>query len=355
MSDARMLVVSESFSLERGGAARVGRLIAGVVRDNEWDARLLALGDQFSVADFRLPSRVACGSRSKFILDCWCSALACTHFIYNHPGIARAHLRTPLINRPFAVWMLGIDAWGERMRGNYGKIVGAADQLIAISSFTRARAAEIVPRAREAAVCWPATEEDEVAQRQQEVRGPPTVLIFSRIDKSELQKGHLELIEAWPTVQSAVPEARLLIAGGGDGLEILRSLASSSSAARGIEFTGFLTQEQASTLWSRAHVFAMPSRQEGFGIVYVEAMRQSLPVIASVHDAGQEVNAHDVTGFNVNLDRPGELADRIILLLRDAALAQRMGRAGVSRWREHFSWSAFRRRLEPIIGDFLSR
>lgn len=325
------------------------------MREKGWDARLVALGDQSPVADLQLPARAAAGNRGKFALECWRGVFDCTHFIYNHVGIARAHLRTPFYVRPFAVWLLGIDAWGDRMRGDYGRTMRAADQLISISSFTRERAAEAVPRVREAAVCWLGTEEDEVAPREEEPNAPPTVLILSRIDKSELQKGHLELIEAWPTVRSAVPEARLLIAGGGNGFEMLRSLAAASSAACGIEFTGFLTQAQANALWARADVFAMPSRQEGFGLVYIEAMRHGLPVIASVHDAGQEVNAHDVTGFNVNLDRPGELAERIILLLRNTDLAQRMGMAGMSRWREHFRWSAFKRRLDPIIAGFARR
>jgi phosphatidylinositol alpha-1,6-mannosyltransferase len=99
----------------------------------------------------------------------------------------------------------------------------------------------------------------------------------------------------------------------------------------------------------------MPSRQEGFGIVYVEAMRHGLPIIASVHDAGQEVNMDQVTGFNIDLDRPGELAERVILLLRDANLAQWMGIAAAARWREHFAWTAFRKRLEPILAEFLRR
>jgi phosphatidyl-myo-inositol dimannoside synthase len=353
MNGPRMLLASESFSRERGGAARVARLTAGIARDKQWDARLVALGDHVPVVDFRLPSKASAGSRRKFILECWRSTLDRTHFIYNHAGIAKAHLRTPRCHRPFAVWILGTDAWGDRMRGDYGRIVRGADQVIAISSFTRDRASDIVPRAREAAVCWLATEEDELAQQEQEPNAPPTVMILSRIDKSEMQKGHLELIETWPTVRSAVPDARLLIAGGGNGFETLRSLAKASSAAAGIEFTGFLTQAQADALWSKAHLFAMPSRQEGFGIVYVEAMRHGLPVIASVHDAGQEVNIDQVTGFNVDLDRPRELAERIILLLRDADLARRMGMSAAARWREHFAWSAFRKRLEPILAEFL--
>jgi phosphatidylinositol alpha-1,6-mannosyltransferase len=72
----------------------------------------------------------------------------------------------------------------------------------------------------------------------------------------------------------------------------------------------------------------MPSRGEGFGLIYIEAMRRGLPVIASVHDAAPEVNLDNVTGYNVDLDRPDELPDRITRLLGDPDHAAALGRAG---------------------------
>jgi phosphatidylinositol alpha-1,6-mannosyltransferase len=349
----RILIASESFSLERGGAARVGRLMAGFAVDQHWSARLLALGDPTPIGDLGLPSRTAAGSRVRFAADCWTGGLSATHFVYNHLGIARAHCRLPLLRRPFAIWLLGFDAWGDRMLGDYGRTAAAADQLISISEVTRRRGAERRPEVANAAVCWLATQEDELPPRRPAPAGPPTVLILSRIDRSEMQKGHLELIEAWPAVRAAVPDARLLIAGGGDGLDMLRALAASSPAAAGIEFLGFVSQPSVEEAWSRAHVYAMPSRQEGFGLVYIEAMRQGVPVLASVHDAGQEINAHGVTGYNVDLDRSGDLVEHLVALLTDFGTARRMGEAGQARWRQHFCRSAFFRRLRPILANFL--
>jgi phosphatidyl-myo-inositol dimannoside synthase len=98
-------------------------------------------------------------------------------------------------------------------------------------------------------------------------------------------------------------------------------------------------------IWKSTVVFAMPSRGEGFGLSYIEAMRWGVPVIASTHDAGREVNIHNETGLNVDLEHQSELADALIELLRDRDLARRMGAAGQRRWREHFCYSAFRKRF----------
>ena len=349
----KLLVASESFSLERGGAARVGRLLARLAADIGLDADLLALSDSQPTTDFNLSSRTAAGSRADFAFRCWTGGVTRSHFIYNHVGMARAHCLLPMLRRPYAVWMLGINVWSPRMRGDYGRSVEEASLLLSISDFTRRRAAELLPSARRAKVCWLATEEDDILKEPNDLGGPPTVLILARVDASEMRKGHVELIDCWPSVTAAIPDARLLIAGGGDGLDLLRAQADASAAASNIEFTGFLPQGQIDALWSRAHVFAMPSRQEGFGLVYIEAMRRGLPVIASTQDAGQEINLHGVTGFNADLDREGDLARRIIELLSDRARARQFGENGREHWRANFCFSSFRRRMEPILTEFL--
>ena len=331
----------------------MGRLLAQLAADIGLEADLLALSDREPTRDFGLPARTAAGGRADFAFRCWTSGITRSHFIYNHVGMARAHCLLPMLRRPYAVWMLGINVWSPRMRGDYGRSVEEASLLLSISDFTRRRAAEFLPSARRARVCWLATEEDEIPEASSDLGRSPTVLILARVDASEMRKGHVELIDCWPSVMAEIPDARLLIAGGGDGLDLLRAQAGASAAASNIEFTGFLPQSQIDALWSRAHVFAMPSRQEGFGLVYIEAMRRGLPVIASTEDAGQEINLHGVTGYNADLDREGDLARRIVELLSDRARARQFGENGREHWRANFCFSAFRRRMEPILTEFL--
>ena len=97
----------------------------------------------------------------------------------------------------------------------------------------------------------------------------------------------------------------------------------------------------------------MPARGEGLGLAYLEAMRQGIAIVASVHDAAPEINLHGVTGYNIDLDQPRDLARRLVELLRDRALRDRMGAAGRDRWHAHFRYSAFRDRVQPILRSFL--
>jgi phosphatidylinositol alpha-1,6-mannosyltransferase len=73
-----------------------------------------------------------------------------------------------------------------------------------------------------------------------------------------------------------------------------------------------------------------------------------------MQDAGQEINLGGVTGYNVDLEREGELARRTIELLSNKALARQFSENGREHWRANFCFSAFRRRMEPIMAEFLA-
>ena len=169
-------------------------------------------------------------------------------------------------------------------------------------------------------------------------------------------KGHDELFRAWPAVLAAVPDAVLTVVGTGPALPQFRKLAAELGLPENqVEFRGFVPEADMPKVWAETTVFAMPSRGEGFGLVYIEAMRHSVPVIGSVHDAAPEVNLDGVTGYNVDLTRPADLTERLIHLLRNRDEASRLGANGFRRWQAEFRYSAFRSRFGPILDRFLTR
>ena len=148
---------------------------------------------------------------------------------------------------------------------------------------------------------WLGTEEDEPLERGKSVDSRPTALILGRLDDTPW-KGHHRLIDAWPAVVEAIPAARLLIVGGGPGLPAARERAQASAARDSIELRGFVPEAEIETVWNRASVLAMPSTEEGFGLVFVEAMRRGVPILTSTQDAGAEVGVDQlVFGMPNNL------------------------------------------------------
>lgn len=343
------VLVAESLAPGNGGICRVARLIARTLQTLSTPSRAVVLSDVTASPDLSIVSACCAKSRAKFVSRVQLASLSRNRFVYDSPSLARAHCRVPLLKRPSMVFMHGIEIW-EGARPEHLKTLRDASMTICVSSYSLQRARQHHGGFDNARVCWLATEEDDLPATPRKLDGPPTALILGRID--EQYKGHRELIECWPRVVDSVPGAKLVIAGRGPRFDEMKSLASSSPVGQHIELPGFVPESQIDALWARTSVMVMPSRGEGFGLVYIEAMRWGIPVIASIHDAGAEVNVDGVTGYNINKDAPEELPERIIQLLQNADLAQTLGHAGQQRWRQHFRLSSFVSRFSPFLSEF---
>jgi phosphatidylinositol alpha-1,6-mannosyltransferase len=171
---------------------------------------------------------------------------------------------------------------------------------------------------------------------------------------SERYKGHDELLAAWPAIRARVPDAQLVFVGDGDDIARLRGRAEELRIADAVVFTGFVSDDVLRGIYRRAAVFAMPSTGDGFGLVYLEAMAHRLPCIGSIHDAAGEIISNGETGFLVDQSDTSVIADRLIALLCDDSRRLQMGQSGYRRWREHFTYEQFARRMVDLIESTLA-
>jgi glycosyltransferase involved in cell wall biosynthesis len=98
-------------------------------------------------------------------------------------------------------------------------------------------------------------------------------------------------------------------------------------------------------------VFALPSRAEGFGLVYLEAMACGKPVIGGAHGGAPEVVEDGKTGYLVQHGDAGQLATSLETLLADPALAKQMGARGRERVERDFRFSVFAQSLNKILRE----
>lgn len=347
-----LTVAAQTFLGLRGGIARVSQLTARVALEAGYPTSLLSVQNEAGSFQGSRNWRGCGGSRVRFVAGCWKAGLAGDRIFYDQLGSARAHIHPRSLARSCGVWVHGIEVW-EQLRADRLRAAHRMSFMLANSHFTRERAIDYHKVFESARVCWLGTSEDELPEAPAPLDGPPTVFILGRLDAVDMAyKGHKELIEIWPSVVAGAPGARLVIVGTGPSLDWHRGLAASSPCAALIDVVGLEPESALAERWRKAIVFAMPSRGEGFGLTYIEAMRWGVPVIASTHDAGSEVNVHGETGLNVNLARSHELRDALVELLRDRDLARRMGLAGQRRWREHFCYSAFSARFAEQLRWF---
>ncbi len=167
----------------------------------------------------------------------------------------------------------------------------------------------------------------------------------------EQQKGIGHLIEAWPAVIAAVPQARLVILGDGPLYPSLRAAADRLGVSQTVNFMGWRTDVDA--LMPGADLFCLPSLWESFGYVLLEAMAARVPIVASAVEGIPEV-VSDQCGLFTPPGRPQALAHRLVELLRNSDQRAAMGQAARKRVESEFGLPQMVRRFEAAYLDLVN-
>lgn len=173
-----------------------------------------------------------------------------------------------------------------------------------------------------------------------EKRSPVAVMVahYSPI------KGHDILLQALPTVLREVPDLRMRLIG--RDTEALLPRARELGVARCLELLG--SRQDVPEQLAQAHLFVMPSLQEGIGTALIEAQAGLVPAVASAVGGLPQVLEHGRTGLLVKPGDPAELAWGMIRQLKDTAEAERMAEAGFTRVGGRFSIDSAVDRLESL-------
>ena len=177
------------------------------------------------------------------------------------------------------------------------------------------------------------------------------ILTVGRWLAAERYKGMDTLITAMPRLLMHWPDLQLAMVGSGDDREWLESAATESGVSRHVHFISGISYEKLSACYGAAEIFALPSRGEGFGFVYLEAMARSKPVIAGAHGGAPEVVQDGVTGYVVQHGDPEQLATSMHALLSDPALAKQMGARGRQRVDNEYRFPIFAKAFKKILRE----
>ncbi len=156
------------------------------------------------------------------------------------------------------------------------------------------------------------------------------------------RKGGNDLIEAFKAVKNKHPDATLTIVGCNPEVKM-----------SGVQILGKLSYQQIAHQFGKASIFCMPSRREAFGIVYLEAMHAGLPVIACDQGATPDFVINDQTGYRISVGNTEELADRLIHLLNNPELSQRLGQNAKKLVDEQYTWQRTQQLMWQTIEKFI--
>ena len=183
---------------------------------------------------------------------------------------------------------------------------------------------------------------------------PPGQFLVTTVGNIRRVKGHDVFVRAAAAIKPQFPNVSFSIAG--DVLDPayfaeLQTLVRDLGLSDSFSFDGGVADLR--THLASADIFVLPSRSEGFSNALVEAMAASLPVVATDVGGNAEAVQNGITGFVVPSENSDALADAIVRLLSNPALAKTMGAAGKDLATERFTTETMMRRISGAYGNLL--
>jgi glycosyltransferase involved in cell wall biosynthesis len=187
-----------------------------------------------------------------------------------------------------------------------------------------------------------------------ERHGLATARVIVSVSRLVLKNGIDRLLRAMPDVVAEVPEAILLLVGDGPDRRALEEQARGAALGDRVRFVGEVPPAEVPPYLGLAEVFVRPSRSEGLGTAFLEAMACGLPIVGSRAGGIPDFLAEGRTGFFCDPEQPRTIADALLRLLRDPAAARRMGQAGRDLVRERYRWEVVAAEIGALYDRLLS-
>lgn len=259
-----------------------------------------------------------------------------------------------LLGVPLWLQLYGIEAWDPIARPRRWAAEHAS-LVTAISRFTRRRflrfnaidpaRVRVLPCTVDAGFV-PGPKPDYLLDRHR-LRGKKVLLTVGRLAPQERRKGHDRVIAALPALSRTHPDLVYLVGGEGEDQARLADLATRLAVADRVLFTRSIEPDELADYYRVADVFVMPSTQEGFGIVFLEAAACGLKPIGGNRDGSVDALADGAIGIAIDPANPEDLVRAI-----DDALA---GRGGDPTQVRRFALENFTRQVRALTQSHLLR
>ena len=190
----------------------------------------------------------------------------------------------------------------------------------------------------------------EAADGKKYLLGERLLLLVGRMSKSEPGKGRRVLLKVLPDLVESDSRVQVAFPGQGDELEELKRTAHRQGVSDRVFFPGFVSEKLLKQFYRQCFAYVMPSQQEGFGLVYLEAMNYGKPCVGCSDDGAEDIIVDGETGLLIE-DRKNkrEVEKKLKWLVSCPEEAERMGKKGFKRLHNKFTSGKFRNRFKKHL------
>ncbi|MBE9224269.1 glycosyltransferase family 4 protein [Phormidium sp. LEGE 05292] len=230
-----------------------------------------------------------------------------------------------MANIPYWAVAHGVDAWNID-RPALQTALQNADKIISVSGYTRDRLlAEqnldptkviLLPNTFDASRFQITPKPEYLLKRYGLTTNNSIILTVARLDRSEQYKGYDQIIQVLPEIRRHIPNVHYILGGKGSDRSRIMQLISQLDLQNCVTLAGFIPDNELSDHYNLCDVFAMPSKGEGFGIVYLEALACGKPTLGGFKDGAVDALCHGELGALVDPDNSAEIAQTLIKILQ---------------------------------------
>jgi len=226
---------------------------------------------------------------------------------------------------PYWTIAYGIEAWNIQ-RPDLRRALHHADRILSISSYTRDRLIKeqnldpskisLLPCTFDPSRFQIASKPVYLLKRYNLKPEQPVILTVSRLAEAKRYKGYDRILEALPQIRQTLPDVHYIIIGKGKDQPRIEQLIAQLNLHDCVTLAGFIPDEQLSDYHNLSDVFAMPSKREGFGIVYLEALACGKPTLGGNQDGAIDALCQGELGALVDPDDVDAIAQTLIQILQ---------------------------------------
>jgi phosphatidyl-myo-inositol dimannoside synthase len=173
------------------------------------------------------------------------------------------------------------------------------------------------------------------------------ILSVTRLSKGEQLKGIDTMIKTLPLLVKDIPNIKYSVIGKGEDTIRLKQIAQELDVEKYVDFLGFV--DDINAYYQHCDVFSLPSKKEGFGIVYLEAMQYKKPVIGVNFGGPTDVIKHNKTGYLCEYDNIHEISKYIIENYTNSSKKNELGNNGYEYFVNNFTYNYYKKNLRSII------
>ncbi|MDZ8085117.1 MAG: glycosyltransferase family 4 protein [Nostoc sp. DedQUE12b] len=226
---------------------------------------------------------------------------------------------------PYWVVAHGLEVWDIENKATKFALE-KADKIISVSNYTRQRLLQdpnidserivILPNTFDASKFPINSKPTYLLKRYNLTDEQPVILTVTRLGSTAKYKGYDQILHALIKVRSHLPSVHFILAGKGDDIPRIKALVTNLNLQDCVTIAGFVPDKELCDHYNLCDVFALPSKGEGFGIVFLEALACGKPVLAGNQDGSIDPLADGKLGCLVDPDNVEEIADNLIQILQ---------------------------------------